>query len=91
MVLEVFPSLVNPNIYIPFVTLWLTSSSGSFPFLTDYPELTLDSWSKKFGTLYSMWLGNQLFMVVSDPAIVKDLLVTNGGIFSSRKEMFIKS
>jgi cytochrome P450 len=38
-----------------------------------------------------MWLGNQLFMVVSDPAIVKDLLVTNGGIFSSRKEMFIKS
>ncbi|KAF9517510.1 hypothetical protein BS47DRAFT_1290846 [Hydnum rufescens UP504] len=64
---------------------------GSFPFLSHYPELTLDYWAKKFGPLYSMWLGNQLFVVVSDPLIAKDLLITNGTIFSSRKEMFIKS
>ncbi|KAF9499951.1 cytochrome P450 [Pleurotus eryngii] len=64
---------------------------GSFPFLTHYPELTLDYWAKKFGPLYSFWLGNQLFVVVSDPQIVKDLIVTNGAIFSSRKNMFIKS
>ncbi|KAF8156573.1 cytochrome P450 [Crassisporium funariophilum] len=64
---------------------------GSFPFLTDYPELTLDHWAKKFGSLYSMWLGNQLFVVISDPHIVKDLMVSNGAIFSSRKEMFLKS
>ncbi|KAG5640609.1 hypothetical protein DXG03_007942 [Asterophora parasitica] len=66
-------------------------TSGSFPFLTHYPELTLDYWAKKFGPLYSMWLGNQLFVVVSDPQIVKDLMVTNGAVFSSRKEMFLKS
>jgi hypothetical protein len=59
--------------------------------LTSYPELTLDRWAKRFGPLYSMWLGNQLFVVVSDPGIAKDLLVTNGVVFSSRKEMFIKS
>ncbi|KAF7332959.1 Cytochrome P450 [Mycena venus] len=64
---------------------------GSFPFLTQYPELTLDRWAKKFGDLYSVWLGNQLFVIVSSPAIVKDLIVTNGAVFSSRKEMFIKS
>ncbi|KAG6879386.1 hypothetical protein C0992_003100 [Termitomyces sp. T32_za158] len=64
---------------------------GSFPFLTKYPELTLDFWASKFGPLYSMWLGNQLFVVISDPHIVKDLMVTNGAIFSSRKEMFLKS
>ncbi|KAL4257059.1 cytochrome P450 family protein [Pleurotus pulmonarius] len=64
---------------------------GSFPFLTRYPELTLDYWAKKFGPLYSLWLGNQLFVVVSDPHIAKDLMVTNGAIFSSRKEMFLKS
>ncbi|KAF9456424.1 cytochrome P450 [Collybia nuda] len=64
---------------------------GSFPFLTHFPELTLDYWAKKFGPIYSMWLGNQLFVVVSDPQIVKDLMVTNGSIFSSRKEMFLKS
>uniref|UniRef100_A0A0W0FAE3 Cytochrome P450 n=1 Tax=Moniliophthora roreri TaxID=221103 RepID=A0A0W0FAE3_MONRR len=64
---------------------------GSFPFLTHYPELTLDYWAKRFGPLYSLWLGNQLFVIVSDPHIVKDLMVTNGAIFSSRKEMFLKS
>ncbi|XDG05531.1 hypothetical protein ABKA04_005146 [Annulohypoxylon sp. FPYF3050] len=64
---------------------------GSFPFLTRYPELTLDCWAKKFGSLYSVWLGNQLFVIISDPAIAKDLLVTNGSIFSSRKEMYVKS
>ncbi|KAK7054530.1 hypothetical protein VNI00_003728 [Paramarasmius palmivorus] len=64
---------------------------GSFPFLTNYPELTLDYWAKRFGPLYSLWLGNQLFVIVSDPQIVKDLMVTNGAVFSSRKEMFLKS
>ena len=53
--------------------------------------MTLDHWSKMFGLLYSLWLGNQLFVIVSDPQIAKDLMVTNGAIFSSRKEMFIKS
>ncbi|KAJ6622599.1 hypothetical protein B0H10DRAFT_1944504 [Mycena sp. CBHHK59/15] len=64
---------------------------GSFPFLTHYPELTLDYWYKKFGDIYSFRLGNQLFMAVSDPGIIKDLMVTNGAIFSSRKDMFIKA
>ncbi|KAI0475658.1 cytochrome P450 [Xylariaceae sp. FL0804] len=64
---------------------------GSFPFLTHYPELTLDKWAKKFGDLFSLWLGEQLFMIISSPEIAKDLIVTNGNNFSSRKEMFIKS
>lgn len=66
-------------------------TTGSFPFLTRYPELTLHRWAQKFGPLYSMWLGNQLFVVISDPQVVKDLLITNGAIFSSRKEMYVKS
>ncbi|KAJ7615356.1 cytochrome P450 [Roridomyces roridus] len=64
---------------------------GSFFSLSQYPEITLDRWAKKFGDLYSLWLGNQLFVVVSSPEIVKDLIVTNGAVFSSRKEMFVKS
>ena len=38
-----------------------------------------------------MWLGDQLFVVISDPKVVKDLVVMNGSIFSSRKDMYIKS
>ena len=43
----------------------------------------LDYWYKKFGPLYSLWLGNQLFVIISDPGIAKDLFVTNGSVFSS--------
>ncbi|KAE8316489.1 cytochrome P450 [Aspergillus transmontanensis] len=64
---------------------------GSFYSLTRYRELTLDYWAKKFGKLYSIWLGYQLFVIVSDAEVAKDLLVTNGNVFSSRKEMFIRS
>ena len=64
---------------------------GSFNSLTHYPELVLDKWAKAFGKIYSVWLGNQLFVIVSDASIAKDLMVTNGNVFSSRKEMFLKS
>ncbi|KAJ4292525.1 hypothetical protein N0V90_009188 [Kalmusia sp. IMI 367209] len=59
--------------------------------LTHYPELTLDKWARKFGSLYSVRLGNQLFVIVSDPGVAKDLMITQGAVFSNRKEMFIKS
>lgn len=80
------------NIYTSFrCDLTRKQLQGSFPFLTKYPELVLDRWAKTFGDVYSLWLGNQLFIIVSNPQIAKDLMITNGAIFSSRKEMFIKS
>ncbi|OJT13260.1 Cytochrome P450 1B1 [Trametes pubescens] len=58
--------------------------------LAKYPELSLDRWAKTFGPIYTFTIGNQLFLVLSDPYMVKDILVTNGAVFSSRKEMFVK-
>ena len=56
-----------------------------------YPERVLRDWSKTYGPLFSLWMGDQLFVVISDARIAKDLLVSNGAIFSSRKPYFIKS
>ncbi|KAG6818699.1 hypothetical protein H0H93_002698, partial [Arthromyces matolae] len=69
---------------------WGLPVVGSCLSLTRYPEITLDYWAKKFGPIYSMWLGNQLVVVISDPHIVKDLMVSHGAIFSSRREGFLK-
>ena len=55
-----------------------TRPTISFPFLTDYPELMLDHWYKTFRPLYSLWLGNQLFVIIA-----KVLFITNGATFSS--------
>lgn len=38
-----------------------------------------------------MRLGTQLFVVLSDPTIARDLLVANGAVFSDRKQTFVKN
>ncbi|KAJ3884994.1 cytochrome P450 [Lentinula edodes] len=60
-------------------------------FLRKYPERALQAWAAKYGPLFSIWMGSQLFVVISDPHVARDLLVTNGAVFSSRKRYFIKS
>nr|BAL05141.1 cytochrome P450 [Phanerodontia chrysosporium] len=61
------------------------------PYLPDYPERTLHAWAQKFGPLYSFFIGNQLYVVVSDANVARELLVNNGAIFSSRKQYFTKN
>ncbi|KAH9991551.1 cytochrome P450 [Russula vinacea] len=62
-----------------------------YAYLRRCPELALQAWSRTYGPLFSVWMGNQLFVVISNARIAKDLLVSNGAIFSSRKQYFIKS
>lgn len=64
---------------------------GSFLSLSKYPERALHIWAQRYGPLYSFTIGNQLFVVISDPSTAKDLLITKGSLFSDRKEMFVKS
>jgi Cytochrome P450 len=61
-----------------------------YAFLRRYPERALHAWAKAYGPLFSLWMGNQLFVVISDAHIAKDLLVSKGAIFSSRKSYFMK-
>lgn len=62
-----------------------------YAFLRKYPERALHAWAMKYGPLFSFWLGNQLFVVISDSDIAQNLLVQQGSIFSSRKRYFIKN
>ncbi|KAG5729753.1 Cytochrome P450 2F2 [Termitomyces sp. T112] len=62
-----------------------------YSFLRKYPERTLHAWAKSYGPLFSIWMGTQLFIVISDPHIARDLLVVNGSNFSTRKKYFMKN
>ena len=62
-----------------------------YAFLGKYPERALHTWAQKYGPLFSLFVGNQLFIVISDPQVAHSLLVKNGKITSSRKEYFIKN
>ncbi|KAF5372255.1 hypothetical protein D9757_009648 [Collybiopsis confluens] len=59
--------------------------------LQQYPERIISTWAAKYGPLFSVWMGSQLFVVVSDPRVARDLLVTSGAIFSSRRQYFLKN
>ena len=62
-----------------------------FPFLPKYPERILHQWTKKYGPIYSVWMGDQLFVVLNEPTVVRDLLVLNGANFSGRWNYFMKN
>ncbi|KAJ7432401.1 cytochrome P450 [Mycena latifolia] len=62
-----------------------------YAFLRKYPERALHAWAEKYGPLFSVWMGNQLFVVISDAKIARDLLITQGAIFSGRKDYFMKN
>jgi len=62
-----------------------------YAFLRRYPERALRTWARAYGPLFSVWMGNQLFVVISDARVAKDLLVSNGSIFSSRRLYFMKN
>ena len=53
--------------------------------------MSLLKWAGKYGPIYSFNIGDQRFVILSDATYVKDLMVTNGAIFSSRKNMYIKA
>jgi len=62
-----------------------------YAFLRRYPERAIRAWARAYGPLLSVWMGNQLFVVISDARVAKDLLVSNGAIFSSRRQYFMKN
>jgi hypothetical protein len=99
----VFLLLVATAVYFLspiFLRKWIYDKEGNtlppgppvrYAFLRMYPELPVDYWAKKYGPLFSIWMGSQLFIFISDPHIARDLLVINGAMFSSRKKYFLKN
>jgi hypothetical protein len=67
----------------------LTFTTGSFFQVYKNPAKVLHQWAKKYGSLYSVWLGNQLFLVISDPEIVRDLIIQQGATSASRKVYYL--
>jgi len=62
-----------------------------YAFLRRYPERAIHAWARTYGPLLSVWMGNQLYVIISDARVAKDLLVSNGAIFSSRRPYFMKN
>ncbi|KAI0050046.1 cytochrome P450 [Auriscalpium vulgare] len=62
-----------------------------YAFLRKYSERMVHRWAQKYGGLFSVWMGNQLTVVISDPVVARELLVNHGAIYSSRRMYFMKN
>ncbi|KAJ7672832.1 cytochrome P450 [Mycena rosella] len=89
--LAVIPYILRKNVFSTTGAPIPPGPLFRYAFLRKYPERALHAWAKVYGPLFSVWMGNQLFIVISDPKVARDLLVTQGAIFSSRKQYFVKN
>ncbi|KIJ26770.1 hypothetical protein M422DRAFT_62096 [Sphaerobolus stellatus SS14] len=62
-----------------------------YAFLRQYPERALHAWGQKYGSIFSVWMAKQLFVVINDPKVARDLLVVHGANFLSRWSYFMKN
>ncbi|KAJ7122820.1 cytochrome P450 [Mycena epipterygia] len=86
--------ILNLKGYTGLCILLLLLALSILPYIVRknvYPERVLHRWAQTYGPLFSVWMGDQLFIVISDPKVAQDLLVTQGAIFSSRKRYFMKN
>lgn len=53
------------------------------------PRETLVEWKKKYGPLYTVWMGADPFIFVTGYDLMKEIFVNQGNIFSDRHPNFL--
>lgn len=62
---------------------------GVIPRLGKNPQIQLTEWGKKYGNVYSAYMGPNLTVVLNDYDAIKATYVDKGDIFSGRPDNFI--
>ena len=67
-----FEYIQSPTVFAEGKLFWAPESTINkaippgpplrYPFLHHCPELVLQTWSRTYGPLFSVWMGNQLFV-----------------------------
>lgn len=55
------------------------------------PHIQFQQWSYKYGPIYTLWLGRQPTVIISDPVVAVDLLEKRSNKYSSRPRMIAMS
>ncbi|XP_005100937.1 cytochrome P450 2C15 [Aplysia californica] len=64
---------------------------GHFPMIAKNPRGKMEEWTAKSGNIFSIYIGNQLTVVLSGYDVMKEALVKQPDIFSDRPKLFIPS
>lgn len=53
------------------------------------PWIQFQDWSKKYGPIFTIWVGRRPTIVISDPEIAVDLMEKRSNIYSSRPRFVV--
>lgn len=86
------------GVVIHDVILWKRMPPGPqpLPFIgnkfdipSKYPWIQFQEWSKKYGPIYTLWLGRRPTVIISDPNITAELLEKRSHKYSSRPRFVV--
>ncbi|KAJ4419487.1 hypothetical protein N0V82_004932 [Gnomoniopsis sp. IMI 355080] len=78
------------------VVIWLRMPPGPtpLPFIGNKlqlpkssPWIQFQEWSKKYGPIYTIWIGRQPTVIISDPVVATELMESRSSKYSSRPRM----
>ncbi len=62
---------------------------NKFDIPSKYPWIQFQEWSKKYGPIYTLWLGRRPTVIISDPTITAELLEKRSHKYSSRPRFVV--
>ncbi|KAI6714582.1 hypothetical protein JHW43_002846 [Diplocarpon mali] len=90
--------LIPISLYLSDLYAWYYLPPGPFPLpfvgnTLSIPRdkfwVTLEEWSKVYGPMWTLWLGRNPQIIISDPAIAADLMTRRGSKYSSRPRSIV--
>jgi hypothetical protein len=66
---------------------FLTTEASQLP--EKDAHVQFNKWAKEYGPIFSLILGTQTFIVLSNDVVVKDLLDKRGAIYSDRMDAYL--
>ena len=62
---------------------------GHLPLVDKDPRAQFEAWRRRYGDVFSLYMGSRLVVVLNGYDVIKEALVKHAAVFSNRPKMFI--
>lgn len=90
----VIPAVILAHDFVQYIQLPpgpppIPFFGNKFQITQSKPWIQFQEWSKKYGPIYTLWIGRKPTLIISDPNIAVDLMEKRSNKYSSRPRMVV--